>query len=270
MRAARWRQPLLILAGGSNVVLADDLTDLTVVLLANTEITVEGNVVRAEAGAVWDDVVATSPRPAWAASSACPASRVRPARRPCRTSARTASRWWSLLRRVQLLDRRAVEVRWVEPSALGLGHRTSVLQAPAGRAGPRGGDPPAPTDEARRWVPRTRRRRWARKGGRDAGPTARCATPSSGCAAARAWCSTRRPRHVECRVLLHRSGDSRRACPLCSSAIRRRGRCGRADPAFPGARDQAVGGVAHRTRRVRQGLPGRRPGPGCPPSTRWR
>ncbi len=50
----------LVLAGGSNVVLADDLADLTVVLLSNTEITVEGNIVRAEAGAVWDDVVVTS------------------------------------------------------------------------------------------------------------------------------------------------------------------------------------------------------------------
>ena len=51
---------VLVLAGGSNVVLADDLADLNVVLLANTEITVEDNIVRAEAGAVWDDVVATS------------------------------------------------------------------------------------------------------------------------------------------------------------------------------------------------------------------
>src|SRR5882757_5211069 len=39
----------LILAGGSNVVIADGLTDLTVVHLANTEITVDGAVVRAEA-----------------------------------------------------------------------------------------------------------------------------------------------------------------------------------------------------------------------------
>ena len=51
---------VLVLAGGSNVVLADDLVDLTVVLLANSEITVDGNIVRAEAGAVWDDVVVTS------------------------------------------------------------------------------------------------------------------------------------------------------------------------------------------------------------------
>lgn len=37
-------EPLLILAGGSNVVLADDLTDLTVVRIANTEITVDATV----------------------------------------------------------------------------------------------------------------------------------------------------------------------------------------------------------------------------------
>ena len=42
------------------MVIADDLTDLTVVRLANTEITVDGDVVRAEAGAAWDDVVVTS------------------------------------------------------------------------------------------------------------------------------------------------------------------------------------------------------------------
>ena len=49
--------PLLVLAGGSNVVIADTLTDLTVVRLANNDIRIEGNTVRAEAGAVWDDVV---------------------------------------------------------------------------------------------------------------------------------------------------------------------------------------------------------------------
>src|SRR6202012_5737816 len=50
-------QPLLVLAGGSNVVIADTLTDLTVLRLANNSIRVDGNIVRAEAGAVWDDVV---------------------------------------------------------------------------------------------------------------------------------------------------------------------------------------------------------------------
>ena len=49
--------PLLVLAGGSNLVVADTLTDLTAVRLANSGITIDGNLVRAEAGAVWDDVV---------------------------------------------------------------------------------------------------------------------------------------------------------------------------------------------------------------------
>lgn len=48
----------LLLSGGSNVVIADDLTDLTVVRLANDGIEIDGNVLRAQAGAVWDDVVA--------------------------------------------------------------------------------------------------------------------------------------------------------------------------------------------------------------------
>src|SRR3984957_443415 len=49
--------PPLVFAGGSNLVIADTLTDLTAVRIANAGITIDGNVVRAEAGAVWDDVV---------------------------------------------------------------------------------------------------------------------------------------------------------------------------------------------------------------------
>ena len=51
--------PLLVFAGGSNVVVADTLTDLTAVRLANDGITIERNLIRAE-GAVWDDVVVTA------------------------------------------------------------------------------------------------------------------------------------------------------------------------------------------------------------------
>src|SRR6202012_2751092 len=46
--------PSLVLAGGSNVVIADTLTDLTVILLTANDIRIDGNVLRAEAGAVWD------------------------------------------------------------------------------------------------------------------------------------------------------------------------------------------------------------------------
>src|SRR5271154_2717373 len=40
-------QPLLVVAGGSDVVIADTLTDLTVIRLAKNDIRVEGNIVRA-------------------------------------------------------------------------------------------------------------------------------------------------------------------------------------------------------------------------------
>ena len=85
--------PVLVMAGGSNVVIADDLTDLTVVRLATTGVTVDGATLRVEAGAVWDVVVAESPRHGvWVGWSACPGFPGRQAPRRCRTSAPTASR----------------------------------------------------------------------------------------------------------------------------------------------------------------------------------
>src|ERR1700728_1613100 len=45
------------LAGGSNLVIGETLTALTVVRLGNDAVTVDGSLVRAEASAVWDDVV---------------------------------------------------------------------------------------------------------------------------------------------------------------------------------------------------------------------
>ena len=51
---------VLVLGGGSNVVVADDLADLTVVRLANSEIAIEPPLLRAQAGADWDGVVEAS------------------------------------------------------------------------------------------------------------------------------------------------------------------------------------------------------------------
>ena len=51
-------EPSLVLGGGSNVLIADDLTDLTVVRLASPVIEVDGPILRAQAGADWDAVVA--------------------------------------------------------------------------------------------------------------------------------------------------------------------------------------------------------------------
>lgn len=118
----------LVLAGGSNVVLADDLTDLTVVLLANTEITVEDNVVRAEAGAMWDDVVVTSLAHGLGGLECLSRIPGSAGATPVQNVGAYGAEVADTIRRVRLLDRRTGEDRWVAPEALRFGYRTSILR----------------------------------------------------------------------------------------------------------------------------------------------
>ncbi len=120
--------PLLVLAGGSNVVIGDDLPGLTVVRLENSEITVDGDVVRAEAGAAWDDVVVTALAHGLGgleSLSGIPGSAgATPVQNVGAYGAEVADR----IRRVRLLDRRTGSDDWVAPDALRFGYRTSVLK----------------------------------------------------------------------------------------------------------------------------------------------
>lgn len=120
--------PLLVLAGGSNVVIADTLTDLTVVRLATSDISIEGNLLRAQAGAVWDDVVAravTSGLGGLECMSGIPGSA---GATPVQNVGAYGAEVADTITRVRLLDRRTGDVRWVPPSELGFGYRTSVLK----------------------------------------------------------------------------------------------------------------------------------------------
>jgi UDP-N-acetylmuramate dehydrogenase len=119
---------VLVLAGGSNVVLADDLVDLTVALLANTEITVEGNIVRAEAGAVWDDVVVTSLAHGLGGLECLSGIPGSAGATPVQNVGAYGAEVADTIRRVRLLDRRTGEDRWVGPDALQFGYRTSILK----------------------------------------------------------------------------------------------------------------------------------------------
>jgi len=119
---------ILVLAGGSNVVLADDLADLTVVLLANSEITVEDNVVRAEAGAVWDDVVVTSLAHGLGGLECLSGIPGSAGATPVQNVGAYGSEVADTIRRVRLLDRRTGEDRWVAPDVLQFGYRTSILK----------------------------------------------------------------------------------------------------------------------------------------------
>ncbi|ORV67800.1 UDP-N-acetylenolpyruvoylglucosamine reductase [Mycolicibacter hiberniae] len=125
----------LLLAGGSNVLIADDLADLTVVLLANAGITVEGSLLRAQAGAVWDDVVARAVAAQLGGLeclSGIPGSAgATPVQNVGAYGVEVADR----LTRVLLLDRRTGQVRWTPAGELELGYRTSVLKrSPEDRA----------------------------------------------------------------------------------------------------------------------------------------
>ncbi|MDT5058087.1 MAG: UDP-N-acetylmuramate dehydrogenase [Mycobacterium sp.] len=119
---------ILVLAGGSNVVLADDLADLTVVLLANTEITVEDNIVRAEAGAMWDDVVVTSLAHGLGGLECLSGIPGSAGATPVQNVGAYGAEVADTIRRVRLLDRRTGEDRWVAPDALQFGYRTSILK----------------------------------------------------------------------------------------------------------------------------------------------
>ena len=122
------RGGVLVLAGGSNVVLADDLANLTVVLLDNTEITVEGNIVRAEAGAVWDDVVVTSLAHGLGGLECLSGIPGSAGATPVQNVGAYGAEVADTIRRVRLLDRRTGEDRWVSPDVLQFGYRTSILK----------------------------------------------------------------------------------------------------------------------------------------------
>ncbi|OBI46123.1 UDP-N-acetylenolpyruvoylglucosamine reductase [Mycobacterium kyorinense] len=121
-------RPLLVLAGGSNVVIADALTDLTVIRLAANNIRIDGNIVRVEAGAVWDDVVvATIERGLGGLEcmSGIPGSA---GATPVQNVGAYGAEVADTITRVRLLDRRSGEVRWAPAGELRFGYRTSVLK----------------------------------------------------------------------------------------------------------------------------------------------
>lgn len=118
----------LVLAGGSNVVLCDTMTDLSVVRLLNTEITVTGDVLRAEAGAVWDDVVVTSLAHGLGGLECLSGIPGSTGATPVQNVGAYGTEVADTIQRVRLLDRRTGEDRWVPPGELGFGYRTSVLK----------------------------------------------------------------------------------------------------------------------------------------------
>ena len=121
-------QPLLVMAGGSNVVIDDTLTDLTVIRLANNNIRVDGNVVRAEAGAVWDDVVVAAIAAGLGGLECLSGIPGSAGATPVQNVGAYGVEVADTITRVRLLDRGTGAVRWAPAGELGFGYRTSVLK----------------------------------------------------------------------------------------------------------------------------------------------
>ena len=120
--------PVLVLAGGSNVLVADDLADLTVVRLAATGIEVDGALLRAQAGAVWDDVVVAALAAGLGGLECLSGIPGTAGATPVQNVGAYGVEVADVITRVRLLDRRSGDVAWVPPDALGFGYRTSVLK----------------------------------------------------------------------------------------------------------------------------------------------
>lgn len=124
----------LVLGGGSNVVIADDLVGLTVVRLANSRITVHGNRITAEAGAEWDAVVSTATTADLGGLECLSGIPGSAGATPVQNVGAYGAEVADTLTRVRLLDRQSGEVGWVAAAELGLGYRTSVLKHATGPA----------------------------------------------------------------------------------------------------------------------------------------
>ena len=118
----------LVLAGGSNVVIAEELTDLTVVRLATTGIAFDGATLRAVAGAVWDDVVAESLRRGLGGLECLSGIPGSAGATPVQNVGAYGVEVADTITGVRLLDRASGDVRWVSPDELGFGYRRSVLK----------------------------------------------------------------------------------------------------------------------------------------------
>lgn len=126
--------PLLIVAGGSNLVVADDGFDGTVVLVATRGVTVHGAdecggaSVTVAAGEPWDDLVARAVVEGWRGIEALSGIPGSTGATPIQNVGAYGQEVAGTLDSVRLYDRLEGRVRTMRTAELGLGYRTSVLK----------------------------------------------------------------------------------------------------------------------------------------------
>ncbi|WP_439957043.1 UDP-N-acetylmuramate dehydrogenase [Nocardia altamirensis] len=120
--------PVLLIAGGSNLLIGDDGFDGVVVRVATTGVELADDGVCAEAGANWDEVVAATVAAGLGGLECLSGIPGSAGATLVQNVGAYGAEVATMVRRVQLLDRASGEIRWVEPAELGFGYRTSVLK----------------------------------------------------------------------------------------------------------------------------------------------
>ncbi|MEV0297998.1 UDP-N-acetylmuramate dehydrogenase [Nocardia sp. NPDC050710] len=120
--------PVLVLAGGSNLLISDDGFDGVVVRVATEGVEIGADGVVAEAGANWDAVVAATIDAGFGGLECLSGIPGSAGATPVQNVGAYGVEVSNLLRRVRLLDRASGTIRWAEPGELGFGYRTSVLK----------------------------------------------------------------------------------------------------------------------------------------------
>ncbi|MFC4375875.1 UDP-N-acetylmuramate dehydrogenase [Nocardia halotolerans] len=119
---------VLLVAGGSNLLVDDAGFDGVVVRVATTGVEFGADGVTAEAGANWDELVAATVGQGLGGLECLSGIPGSVGATPVQNVGAYGVEVESLLRRVRLLDRATGAVRWAAPAELGFGYRTSVLK----------------------------------------------------------------------------------------------------------------------------------------------
>ena len=132
--------PLLIVGGGSNLVVADEPGDLVAVVIEADDVVlgtsghgldVDGTTVEAEAGAVWDDVVEMSVAAGFGGLECLSGIPGSAGATPVQNVGAYGAEVSSTLEGVRLYDRRTGVDEWVSPESLDLAYRYSNLKVTA-------------------------------------------------------------------------------------------------------------------------------------------
>ncbi|MGW0182391.1 UDP-N-acetylmuramate dehydrogenase [Nocardia sp. NPDC003345] len=120
--------PVLLLAGGSNLLVSDDPVPGVVVRVASDGIEFGADGVTVDAGADWDSVVAKTVAAGFGGLECLSGIPGSAGATPVQNVGAYGVEVAQVLRRVRLLDRASGETHWVGPEDLALGYRTSRLK----------------------------------------------------------------------------------------------------------------------------------------------